>query len=75
MTSSTSRHNIKPILFGISFMMMIFFCLMIPIMALQGVGPWQYSRPNSIVCSISCFNMFGMPILLFGLFYFNQFLL
>lgn len=64
MTFYANRHNVEPILRGISLVMMIFFCLCGAVMALQGVRPEQFTSSDSITHSLTGLMAFGMPNLI-----------
>lgn len=60
MTFLTYRYNIKPMLLGIAFVMMILFCLCGAVMALQRIGAGQSSGFDGMVYLVRWFIPFGM---------------
>ncbi len=71
----TNGNNIKPILRGISFVMMILLCLLTA-SAFQSISSNQFARCNSVSNSITCFRAFWKTIIMFfGIFRANFFAL
>lgn len=66
MTRNTYRNNIKPILRGIAFMMMVLFCLFGTVMARQSIRSGQFAISNSVAYSISSFSPTGMCFIYFS---------
>ncbi len=56
----TSRYNVKPVVRGIAFVVMVILCLCGAVMALQGIGLGEYTKLNSMGYSRFSFNFFGM---------------
>jgi len=54
----TDRNNVEPMFWSVTLMMMIFFCLVITVMALQGVWSDQFSACYGIMHDISGFVLF-----------------
>ncbi len=60
MTRNTSRNNIKPMLWFVTFMVMILLCLMITVIAFQSLRMEQFASTNRVIDSIMGFCHFGM---------------
>lgn len=60
MTFSTSRHNIKPVFFGISFPVVVLLCLLGAIIALEGIGSGQFAISDSVAYSLVRLNQLRM---------------
>ena len=60
MTHSTYRNYIKPMLFGITFVMVIFYCFMFAVMTVQGIWVRQFASCDGIINSPSSFNPYGI---------------
>lgn len=60
MTFSTYRYNIKPVLKGIAFVVVILLCWMFATVALESIGARQIADLNSIIYGKSGFYSFWM---------------
>lgn len=60
MTFNTNRNNIKPMFFGVAFVVVVLFCLFRAIMAFQGIGARQLAIPYSIIDSVSSLIAIGI---------------
>ena len=60
MTFYASRYNIEPMCFGISFMVMVFLCLVRAIITRQVFRHNEFTSCNSTTYSTSCFDSFGI---------------
>ncbi len=60
MTRNTDSNNIKPMFFGIAFIVMVMFCL-IATQACQSFGTRQFLKPNSFIQSLTGGNSLGVP--------------
>lgn len=60
MTEKTHRDYIKPMLLGIAFMVVVLFCLLGTIRALESIGAGQFAGLDSIFNGSFCFKPFGM---------------
>ena len=58
MTFNTNRNNIKPILRGITFVVMVMFCLFWALRAFQSIRAKQIASSNSVINSIYGFDFF-----------------
>ncbi len=56
----TSRYNVKPVVRGIAFVVMVILCLCGAVVAQQSVDPGQFSGSDSMSHSTFSLNSFGM---------------